>query len=84
MPAFPEDCFETNMRSFFRKLATKTGCNPNIDQRVSSEDLRAMNENGDNGRPGCNCKASPCPCKELKHDLDEMGHCYCEILYRVE
>lgn len=83
MAAFPEEYFETKMRNYLRKLAIKTGCNPNIDNRVTSEDLRAMNEKGDDGRPGCNCKLSKCPCKELKMDLDTMGHCYCEILWRV-
>jgi ferredoxin-thioredoxin reductase catalytic chain len=25
-----------------------------------------------------------CPCKSVKEDIEEMGHCYCRLFYKIE
>lgn len=75
--------FTTDLFDYFRHKAQDFGCNPCFDGKIG--EIRAMNEKGKDGKPGCLCiiKYVPCPCGIAKKQIEEDGMCHCEIFERV-
>ena len=71
----------TDYMYYIQRIARYNNCKINFDDKLT--EIEKMNEKGSNGVLGCLCKNSPCPCKDLKKDLEANGICYCEIFKRV-
>lgn len=79
MAAFDSD---TDLYSYFRQEAQKLNCKVCFDKK--QDKINKMNNKGSGGVPACLCKVNtPCPCDDVKEDLERDGVCYCVVFEKV-